>query len=342
MSGGKEGTEENLQYAQRWLARATKDFDAFKKLASFDKKTCRTIQCSDPALAVYLLQQSVEKTVKAVAIASGQYTIEELKSKYSHNSLALILNLYGKSVVQIKHLGLGPLVDLMGEDLENGILRLTDLEKKAFGSKPVSAVEEDKTESMRAESIRISPKVIDQILDTVIRLRSVFLNGVSSAFRHLPELGIRKGRGTVEDPEAFIRLLSDKISADLKARSPSEAQLKAILDLNKATSTSLIHPSSGIKRSGMINAQLGIWSLSIALIFLTYFTFGHEQTSRYPREPASPDKKKMIELGCEDYDTSLGIVNRLGRIAYVTSLTLNDVKREPESIALFFAKKAVP
>ena len=99
---------------------------------------------------------------------------------------------------------------------------------------------------------------------------------------------------------------------------------------------------SGIKRSSMINAQLGIWSLSIALIFLTYFTFGHEQTSRYPREPASPDKKKMIELGCEDYNTSLGIVNRLGRIAYVTSLTLNDVKKEPESIALFFAKKAVP
>lgn len=313
-----------------------------KKLASFDKKTHKTIQCSDPALAVYLLQQSVEKAVKAVAVASGQYTIEELRGKYSHNSLALILNLYGKIIAHIKHLGLGPIVELMGENLENGILKLTDLEKKAFGSKPVSVVEEDKAESMRAESIRISPNVIDQILDMVIRLRSLSLNGVSSAFRHLPELGIRKGRGTVEDPEVFIRLLSDKISADLKARSLSEDQLKAILDLNKATSTSLIQSSSGIKRSSMINAQLGVWSLSIALIFLTYFTFGHEHTSRYPREPASLDTKKMIELGCEDYNSNLGIVNCLGRIAYVTSLTLNDVRREPESISSFFAMRAAP
>jgi hypothetical protein len=341
MSGTRKGTDDNLEYAQRWLARAIKDFDAFKKLAIFDKKAHDTIRCSDPALAVYLLQQSVEKAVKAVAIASGQYTVEELKGKYGHNSLALILNLYRKSVAQIKLLGLGPIVDLMGVDLENGVLKLTDLENKAFGRKPVLVVEGDKMESMRAESIRISPKVIDQILDMVIQLRSLFLHGVRSAFIHLPELGIRKGHGTVEDPEAFIGALSYKMAADLKAPSLSEAQLKAILDLNKVTSTSSIQSSSGIKRSSMINAQLGIWSLSIALIFLTYFTFGHEHTSRYPRELVSADKKKMAKLGCEDYDNNLGIVNRLGRLAYVTSLTLNDIKKEPESIAFLFAKKSV-
>jgi HEPN domain-containing protein len=342
MSRIEEVSEDNLEYAQRWLTRATKDFNAFKKLAIFDKKTHKIIQCSDPALAVYLLQQSVEKAVKAVAIASGQYTVEDLKGKYGHNSLALILNLYRKIITQIKFLGLGPIVDLMGVDLENGLLKLTDLENKAFGSKPVSVVEEDRTESIRSESIRISPEVMDQILDMLIRLRSLFLGGVRSAFRHLPELGIRNGRGTVEDTEAFIELLSLKMAADLKTSSLSEAQLKAILDLNKATSFSVIQSSGGIKRSNMINVQLGIWGLSIALVFLTYFTFAHEHTSRYPRELESKDKGGKVKLGCEDYDNSLGIVNRLGRIAYVTSLTLNDIKKEPESIALFFTKKSVP
>ena len=44
----------------------------------------------DPALAVYLLQQAAEKTVKAIAIASGQFEDEKLKQDYSHNSLMLL------------------------------------------------------------------------------------------------------------------------------------------------------------------------------------------------------------------------------------------------------------
>jgi hypothetical protein len=62
----------NLVFAERWLNRAIKDFDAFKRLVPFDRKTKKTVICQDPALAVYLLQQCVEKSVKAAAIASGQ------------------------------------------------------------------------------------------------------------------------------------------------------------------------------------------------------------------------------------------------------------------------------
>ena len=51
----------NVEYARRWLSRAIKDFTLFKKLVPFDRRTDKTVKCSDPALAVYLLQQSVEK-----------------------------------------------------------------------------------------------------------------------------------------------------------------------------------------------------------------------------------------------------------------------------------------
>ncbi len=42
------------------------------------------------SLAIYLLQQALEKTVKGVAIASGQFEDKELRKEYSHNSLRLL------------------------------------------------------------------------------------------------------------------------------------------------------------------------------------------------------------------------------------------------------------
>ncbi len=48
----------------------------------------------------------------------------------------------------------------------------------------------------------------------------------------------------------------------------------------------------------------------------------------------------MGKIGCDDYDENLGIVNRIGRMGYVTSLTLNDMKQELEAIAIFFS--AIP
>lgn len=63
----------NIEHARRWLNRAIKDFALFKKLVPFDRRTNKLVKCSDAALAVYLLQQSVEKAVKAAA--SGKSTM---------------------------------------------------------------------------------------------------------------------------------------------------------------------------------------------------------------------------------------------------------------------------
>jgi hypothetical protein len=78
-----------------------------------------------------------------------------------------------------------------------------------------------------------------------------------------------------------------------------------------------------------------VLAFSNALLFLTYFTFAHESTSRYPLKRRG--NIKTGKIGCDDYDESLGIVNRIGRIGYVTGLTLNDMKNEIDTIALFFA-----
>ena len=112
--------QRNISHARCWLNRAMKDFSLFKKIVPFDKRSNKPIRCSDPALAVYLLQQSVEKAVKAAVIASGQYKTRNFIHYYKHNSLALIMNLNNKIVAQSQAMGLGPVANMMGIDLADG------------------------------------------------------------------------------------------------------------------------------------------------------------------------------------------------------------------------------
>ena len=326
--------KKNVEYARRWLNRAIKDFNLFKKLVPFDKRTSKPVRCSDPALAVYLLQQSVEKAVKAAAIASGQYKARDFIHYYSHNSLALIINLNNKIVVKIKDIGLEPVARMMGRDLMNGESKLGRLENQIMGITPLLD-KNGKEVDFRSESIRITPEVIDQILDMIIRNRSLILDIIRTTFNLLPTLGIHKGHEVTEDPEAFLRNLSNLVTTTLKVRSPSEEQLKAPIEFVKHMISSGFEPVDELKRRDTIMNYLGVWAFSNALLFLTYFTHAHESTSRYPLKQRGNIKKGKI--GCDDYDESLGIVNRIGKIGYVTSLTLNDMKDEIDSLALFFA-----
>jgi len=324
----------NIEYARRWLNRAIKDFNLFKRLVPFDKRTNKPVTCSDPALAVYLLQQSVEKAVKAAAIASGQYKARDFIHYYSHNSLALIINLYNKIIAKIQAMALETGAKMMGIDLADGESKLGRLENQIMGVTPLLD-KNGKEVDFRSESIRITPEVIDQIVDMIIRNRSLILDIIRTAFNLLPDLGIHKGQGIIEDPEAFLRNFSELMTTTLKVRSPSEEQMKAAIEFVKHMISSGFKPADELKRTDTIMNCLGVWALSNALLFLTYFTFAHESASRYPLKHRG--NIKISKIGCDDYDESLGIVNRIGRIGYVTSLTLNDLKNEIDSLALFFA-----
>lgn len=330
----KDKAQRNIEYARRWLNRAIKDFNLFKKLVPFDKRTNKPVSCSDPALAVYLLQQSVEKAVKAAAIASGQYKARDFIRYYSHNSLALIINLNNKIVAQIQAMGLGFVAKMMGIDLVDGESRLGRLENQIMGVTPLLD-KDGKEVDFKSESIRITPEVIDQMLDMIIRNRSLILDIIRTTFNLLPTLGIHKGHGVIEDPEVFLRNLSDLVTTSLKVRSPSEEQLKAPIEFVKHMISSGFEPVDELKRTDTIMNNLGVWAFSSALLFLTYFTFAHESTSRYPLKKRGNIRRGKI--GCDDYDENLGIVNRIGKIGYVTSLTLNDMKSEIDAMAVFFA-----
>jgi hypothetical protein len=66
-----------------WIERSRKDYKAAKML-----------KAKDPALTVYLLQQCIEKSVKALAIASGKFKSSYMKDKFGHKSKALLIELW--------------------------------------------------------------------------------------------------------------------------------------------------------------------------------------------------------------------------------------------------------
>ena len=334
MNIDEKRAKRNIEYARRWLNRAIKDFSVFRKLVPVDRKTNKPIRCSDPALAVYLLQQSIEKAVKAAAIASGQYGATDFRHYYSHNSLGLITNLYNRIIAQLQVMDLDTVAKQMGIDLLDGESKLKMLENQVMGKTHLLGKNGEDVD-FRSASIRISPEVIDQIINMIMQIRSSTLAITRVAFSMLPKLRVQKGQAVVEDTEGFLKSLADSIATELQIRSPSEEQTKAAIDLVQQMIDSGFEPVGKLKRRDIITDNVGAWALSTALFFLSYLTFAHEGTSRYPLKRGG--NIKTGKIGCDDYDATLGIVNRIGEIGYVTSLTLNDMRTEIDTLAIFFA-----
>jgi hypothetical protein len=187
----------------------------------------------------------------------------------------------------------------------------------------------------RKESISITPEAIDAMLNMLLIIRHLFLDMIRLAFKQLHEMGYGKRYVKIEDPKLFMREFSQGLTTNLKINSLPDAQLEALFEFINQFSNSNIKPTGELKRRAITRNYLGVWSLAFSLYLLTYFTYAHESTSRYPLKKNHGIKAGRI--GCDDYDKNLGIVNRIGQIGYVTSLTLNDLKIELNSIASVFA-----
>jgi hypothetical protein len=329
----------NFEYAYQLLTRAKKDFAAFKRLVPFDKKTRQAVRCSDPALAVYLLQQSIEKTVKAVATASGRYSYKKLKG-FSHNSPRLLLDFFDTTIsLMISTMGLEPMFKAFGIDAVSGLDKIREqkreLKKTAKDKKKDEVTYIEQFASMTFEQI-------ERLLNLLLLIRgSVFLEIPSSIFGPHSKVRINTESIKINSPEDFIDSMLPELQTKLHMPELTDEQRKVLITFYNILST---------MQSGIIESQstekdvelkrdtdewLSQWSM-LSLILLAAITFPHESTSRYP-----VPKGQAEELGCGDYDDKLGIVNSLGQLGYVTELTINEIKPQLETIAYFFSV-AVP
>lgn len=326
----------NLEYSYGWFVRAQRDFNAFKMLVKFNRDSHDAVPCKDPALAVYLLQQSIEKAAKAVAAATGKYSYSRLKS-HGHNSLVMLLDFYQEILnMMVSGEGIGAVFEAFGLDVGNGVDKVSSL-KMAAAKKPK---DRQKGEVLYSEQFATaSADEIDGILDFLLLLRNdAFLGALKKIFGPHSRVTINGEGLDTRTSEDLVASFSREAGKQLNFPELSQVQLKAmskLLDILAHGPLEQEHVAG--KRFTVTRdttGQLGQWSL-IALIFLAAFTFPHESTSRYP----GPRRKKATyaPLGCEDYNQSRGLVNRFGRLGYVTMLVLNELKPELEVVSAFFS-----
>jgi hypothetical protein len=321
----------NLEYSYKWLSRAQTDLRMFKKLVPCDRDTHKIAHCTDPALSVYLLQQSIEKATKAVAAATGKYPYGKLKSQ-GHNSLAVLLDFYQRILISVGNNALGTELfsKAFGQNIKEGSVKiqaiLTESQKLPQDRKLGERL-------YREQFAAASANEIDGILDLLLKIRKEgFIGVLSSLFGPHGKIPINGKRLDTNTSENFFNSFLVQAGSRMNLPQLSDSQQEAMLDMVKALAKNGISRDEDkkyvIKRRDFEEQNLGQWSL-IALLYLAAFTFPHEATARYP----GPRKKSLEPAGCEDYSYNLGIVNRIGRMGYVATLAINELKPELEAIS---------
>ena len=310
------------------------DFNAFKRIVPIDKKSHKPARCSDPALAVYLLQQSIEKATKAVAAATGKYSYTRLKSQ-GHNSLNTLLDFYREILNTIlKQHGLNVIGAGFGLNLEVGLNRIVSLMTEA----KKTSRQRKAGEILYSEQLAQATKTeIDKILSMLLIIRdSGFLGVPKSIFGPHTRISIDQTKIDTSTPADFVASTLPELRKQLNIPQLSKKDLSLLEDVvSLFAAGGITKESSGDKIviERPTEEQLGQWSL-IALLALAMYTFPHESTTRYPGYGIK--KEKPGPHGYEDYDYNLGIVSELGQLGYLTTMALGELESGLKAIASFY------
>jgi hypothetical protein len=230
-------------------------------------------------------------------------------------------------------LGLGSLSTYIGIDLSEGSLKIGTLESQVLGTTPLYD-KNGKRVNFNEESLASSPEHIDKIIDIILKLRSITKNTLSDIFKQLPETLFSDTSEMSKNIENVFRTLSNGVADMLKLDKPTEEQIQETLRQFESLKEQKPKIKNYIDKNSTSSNYMSVWAFAISLYLLTYLTFAHESTARYPLKNKGDIGKGNI--GCDDYDENLGIVNRIARVGYTTSLTLNEMKNELKTIEFIF------
>jgi HEPN domain-containing protein len=222
-----------------WIERSRNDYEAAKLLKT-----------KDPALAIYLLQQCIEKSVKALAIASGKFDCGYLKSNSKHDSKRLLKELWRKLDVSKSSSTLSSILDLPdmpARDLVEALQYTIELTRLPLFSSPFNFEQND--------TLRLSLRINGEKLDCLYR------------YSESPPSLI------LEPP---LERSGTKSLIDLTIQFSLDSGIEA-----------LVAPSVSEKREikASLESQFLKDKLVFALFFLAALTSGHETSTRYPRCP---------------------------------------------------------
>jgi hypothetical protein len=253
----------HLEDSAAWIARANKDYTAF-----------RLLRCSDPALSVYLLQQCVEKIIKALAISSGQYQLSDIKT-FSHKSVGLLLDFWQK---------------LEGASRNN----------QRYGAVLPSMIKMDEATPKEVLSILQFLKGLHKLSLSFIKMCNIETGDtITLSFGAITKSSLKKMTYISEPkPDAAEKRSLDDLSYYVFL------ELRDILDRSEDKSGTVKSKDFFIRRF------LGQWSL-LALFILASITFSHESRSRYPDTSGKGCDNYTEVLGIVKYRDSLGDICKM-------------------------------
>lgn len=223
-----------------WIERSRRDYEAAKLL-----------QTKDPALTIYLLQQCIEKSVKALAIASGKFKSSYIKDKFGHNSKELLIKLWQNLEATKSSSTLSSICGLANvndADLVEALQYTIELKRLSLFSSPLNFEHFEQNDTLRL-SLRINGKEFDYS----------YQYNVSPPSLILTEAPLERP-GTKSLIDLTIRLFRDSGMRALVARSVSgKREIKASLE-----------------------SQFLKDKLLFSLFLLAALTYKHEASTRYP------------------------------------------------------------
>jgi hypothetical protein len=226
-----------------WIERSRKDYHAARMLKS-----------KDTSLSIYLLEQCIEKSVKALAVASGEFTPEEIKKEFSHNSQELLIQLWQKLESNKSSSTLSSIFDLdpSDEDLFETLQLIKNLQSLSLFSTHFKFEEND--------SLKLSLQIKGK------EFHFLFIYHMSPPSLILTELPSQtsKAKGLVD--LALLFLIDSGMNA---------------LITKKVSDSSIIQAN--------LESQFSRDRLFFSLFLLAALTYKHQASSRYP----SSDKKNI-------------------------------------------------
>lgn len=321
--------ESRIREAEEWLKVSKNAYDAYSKLVRCTWSPLIRRRPANPQEAIICLQRAVEKLIKAVAIASGEYTYEGVLDK-GHDSFGLCVDIYIR-------LAEAPVVRLFLDSVQGQILKQSTARLYSH-DESLHRLDELRTKvrpgGARKEMSEWAYELSTLPQDVVSRLVKSQLRAVRSArigawiLNHLPlSLCNREGHASEEVSSAVLNalerrgfLLSDGI--------------KAFLNNDKVSSFLGSQPEErklvAIKNLGNI---VLIAAVSTAMVVLAALTFGH---ATFPGYPANPEDREMSlrKLGSRSYQEPIGIAASILSAGKLTGCVL----RQSTHVIRFYAE----
>jgi len=335
----EETIEKRIDAADGWIKAAKRDIEAYKKLVRCPLVPFVTCKPKEPHTALEHLQQAVEKMVKAMAIASGKFEFEELRTKYGHESLFLYADFITK-LIEI------PAVKMLVDTIEGKITTKSD-------AKIVSHEEAYKTlEKIKANIKKRGRKIPEWYYEFALLPETPMKTVLRS---------MHKSHTRIRITRFFLRLIPDRlfaverdkigaawgIASNFLNRRGSLIHIRAEEYFKREEIQSYFKKNGSNKKVHIIEILREIpmfsWVLG-ELLILSAFTFAHSTSPKYP-ENRFAETKDAISFSDTLYDDNLGVVRCLTKVGKLTELVfkeMNEVTVFATEMFVFFNEIEVP